>query len=43
MPIVHKVIEALKAEGVKSFYAVGYCYGGKMTFDLVRAGPVRAR
>ncbi|KAJ6465154.1 dienelactone hydrolase endo-1,3,1,4-beta-D-glucanase [Mycena vitilis] len=33
-PIIDKVIEALKADGVKRFAAVGYCFGGRYVFDL---------
>ncbi|KAK6992954.1 dienelactone hydrolase endo-1,3,1,4-beta-D-glucanase [Favolaschia claudopus] len=33
-PIIDSVIAALKAEGVTSFGAVGYCYGGRYIFDL---------
>ena len=40
--IVRAVIEALKAEGVTKFGAVGYCYGGRVAFDLAFAGEVHA-
>ncbi|KAJ6522880.1 Alpha/Beta hydrolase protein [Mycena capillaripes] len=33
-PIIDKVLEALKADGVKDFAAVGYCFGGRYVFDL---------
>ncbi|KAJ7237266.1 dienelactone hydrolase endo-1,3,1,4-beta-D-glucanase [Mycena haematopus] len=33
-PIIDKVIAALKAEGVTTFAAVGYCFGGRYVFDL---------
>jgi dienelactone hydrolase len=33
-PIIDKVVAALKAEGVSSFAAVGYCFGGRYVFDL---------
>ncbi|KAJ6457446.1 dienelactone hydrolase [Mycena vitilis] len=33
-PIIDAVLEALKAEGVKRFAAVGYCFGGRYVFDL---------
>jgi len=33
-PIIDKVIEALKADGVTGFAAVGYCFGGRYVFDL---------
>ncbi|KAJ7237268.1 dienelactone hydrolase endo-1,3,1,4-beta-D-glucanase [Mycena haematopus] len=33
-PIIDKVIAALKAEGVTTFAAVGYCFGARYVFDL---------
>ncbi|KAF9264326.1 alpha/beta-hydrolase [Marasmius fiardii PR-910] len=33
-PAIDKVVEALKAEGVTEFAAVGYCWGGRYTLDL---------
>ncbi|KAF8815636.1 dienelactone hydrolase endo-1,3,1,4-beta-D-glucanase [Phlegmacium glaucopus] len=33
-PTLDKVIEALKAAGVTSFAATGYCFGGRYVFDL---------
>ncbi|KAF8211096.1 dienelactone hydrolase [Mycena galopus ATCC 62051] len=33
-PIIDKVIAALKADGVTTFAAVGYCFGGRYVFDL---------
>ncbi|KAJ7065401.1 dienelactone hydrolase endo-1,3,1,4-beta-D-glucanase [Mycena amicta] len=33
-PTLDKVIAALKSEGVTSFAAVGYCFGGRYVFDL---------
>jgi len=33
-PLVDKVIAALKEEGVTTFGATGYCFGGRYTFDL---------
>ncbi|KAJ7173459.1 dienelactone hydrolase endo-1,3,1,4-beta-D-glucanase [Mycena filopes] len=33
-PVLDKVIAALKAEGVTTFAAVGYCFGGRYVFDL---------
>ncbi|KAJ7505549.1 dienelactone hydrolase endo-1,3,1,4-beta-D-glucanase [Mycena galericulata] len=33
-PILDKVIAALKADGVTTFGAVGYCLGGRYVFDL---------
>lgn len=33
-PILDKVIEALKSEGIEDFGATGYCFGGRYTMDL---------
>jgi dienelactone hydrolase len=33
-PTLDKVVKALKEEGVTSFAATGYCFGGRYTFDL---------
>jgi len=33
-PVLDKVIAALKADGVTTFGAVGYCFGGRYVFDL---------
>jgi len=33
-PTIDKVLAALKAEGVTSFAAVGYCFGARYVFDL---------
>ncbi|EAU90115.1 dienelactone hydrolase [Coprinopsis cinerea okayama7 len=33
-PPLDKVINALKEQGVKTFGAVGYCFGGRYVFDL---------
>jgi len=33
-PTLDKVLEALKAEGVTSLAATGYCFGGRYVFDL---------
>ncbi|KAF5370540.1 hypothetical protein D9757_010125 [Collybiopsis confluens] len=33
-PIIDKVIEGLKAEGVTKFAATGFCFGGRYVFDL---------
>ncbi|TFK39472.1 chlorocatechol-degradation protein [Crucibulum laeve] len=33
-PTLDKVINALKAEGVTTFAATGYCFGGRYVFDL---------
>ncbi|KZV70953.1 alpha/beta-hydrolase [Peniophora sp. CONT] len=39
---VKGVINALKSEGVTHFGATGYCYGGRVIFDLVYAGELNA-
>ncbi|KAI5481093.1 dienelactone hydrolase endo-1,3,1,4-beta-D-glucanase [Pseudohyphozyma bogoriensis] len=36
-----KAIEALKAKGITTFLAVGYCFGGKYAFDLAVANRVK--
>lgn len=33
-PFVDRTVEGLKRQGVTSFAAVGYCYGGRIVFDL---------
>ncbi|KAJ4475494.1 dienelactone hydrolase endo-1,3,1,4-beta-D-glucanase [Lentinula aciculospora] len=33
-PLLDKVITALKDQGVTMFAATGYCYGGRLVFDL---------
>lgn len=33
-PILDKVIEALKVQGITRFGATGYCFGGRYVFDL---------
>jgi dienelactone hydrolase len=33
-PTLDKVIDALKADGVKEFAATGYCFGARYVFDL---------
>ncbi|KAK2465688.1 hypothetical protein APHAL10511_002232 [Amanita phalloides] len=33
-PVLDKVIDALKDQGVKKFAATGYCFGGRYVFDL---------
>lgn len=33
-PTLDKVIDALKKEGVTTFGATGYCFGGRYVFDL---------
>ncbi|KAJ4476087.1 dienelactone hydrolase endo-1,3,1,4-beta-D-glucanase [Lentinula edodes] len=33
-PLLDKVIAALKGQGVTVFAATGYCYGGRLVFDL---------
>ncbi|KZV65606.1 alpha/beta-hydrolase [Peniophora sp. CONT] len=35
LPRVRNVISELKSEGVTRFGATGYCYGGRIVFDLV--------
>ena len=37
---VQRVIQALKADGVQHFGSTGYCYGGRIIFDLVYAGEL---
>lgn len=37
---VLSVIKALKADGVQRFGSTGYCYGGRIIFDLVYAGEL---
>ncbi|KAJ6568382.1 dienelactone hydrolase endo-1,3,1,4-beta-D-glucanase [Mycena vulgaris] len=39
-PLLDKVIAALKADGVTSFGAVGYCFGGRYVFDLAFDGVI---
>ncbi|KAF7345461.1 Dienelactone hydrolase endo-1,3,1,4-beta-D-glucanase [Mycena venus] len=41
-PIVDKVIAALKAEGVTTFAAVGYCFGARYVFDLAFENIIKA-
>lgn len=38
---VQAVIDVLKAQGVQEFAAVGYCYGGRLVFDLAFAGAIK--
>jgi len=33
-PIIDNVVVALKGQGITSFAAVGYCFGGRYVFDL---------
>jgi len=33
-PIIDKVVAALKEQGVTKFAATGFCYGGRVAFDL---------
>ncbi|KAG9309440.1 alpha/beta-hydrolase [Chiua virens] len=33
-PIIDKVINALKSQGITQFAATGYCFGGRYVFDL---------
>ncbi|KWU42466.1 alpha/beta-hydrolase [Rhodotorula sp. JG-1b] len=37
-PEIDKVIEHLKGQGVQKFAAIGYCFGGRYTVDLVVDG-----
>ncbi|GAA5941196.1 protein AIM2 [Sporobolomyces koalae] len=39
-PLVDKVQEALKADGVKRFACVSYCYGGRIAVDKVLDGSL---
>ena len=41
-PLIHAVINALKAEGVTDFGATSYCFGGWYTFDLAIDRLVKA-
>ncbi|KAJ7066777.1 dienelactone hydrolase endo-1,3,1,4-beta-D-glucanase [Mycena belliarum] len=41
-PLLDKVIAALKADGVTTFGAVGYCFGGRYVFDLACDGVISA-
>ncbi|KAJ7483315.1 dienelactone hydrolase endo-1,3,1,4-beta-D-glucanase [Mycena latifolia] len=41
-PLLDKVIAALKADGVTTFGAVGYCFGGRYVFDLAFDGVISA-
>ncbi|KAI5889215.1 alpha/beta-hydrolase [Schizophyllum commune H4-8] len=41
-PLIHAVIDALKAEGVTDFGATGYCFGGWYTFDLASDRLIKA-
>ncbi|KAI0258507.1 alpha/beta-hydrolase [Gloeopeniophorella convolvens] len=34
LSIVRKVMEALREQGITKFAGVGFCYGGRLTFDL---------
>ncbi|TBU47535.1 alpha/beta-hydrolase [Dichomitus squalens] len=38
--IVRSVIDALKAEGVTKFGSLGYCFGGRLCFNLAFTGDV---
>ena len=40
LEITRVVMAALKAEGVTTFAAVGYCYGGRIGFDLAFTNEV---
>ncbi|KAJ7701535.1 dienelactone hydrolase endo-1,3,1,4-beta-D-glucanase [Mycena rosella] len=41
-PLLDSVIAALKADGVTSFGATGYCFGGRYVFDLAFDGIISA-
>jgi len=41
LPIIEKVIEALKQDGITSIGATGYCFGGRYTFLLGIAGTTK--
>ena len=38
--IIRAVLDALKADGVTKIGSLGYCYGGRLCFDLAFAGDV---
>ena len=40
LPRVKGVIDALRSEGATHFGATGYCYGGRIVFDLAFAGEI---
>ncbi|KAK7027269.1 hypothetical protein VNI00_015358 [Paramarasmius palmivorus] len=41
-PILDKVINSLKEQGVKEFGATGYCFGGRYVFDLALDNVIKA-
>ena len=41
-PSLDKVIEGLKARGITSFAATGYCFGARYVFDLAFDGVIKA-
>jgi len=41
-PTLDKVIAALQAEGITSFGATGYCFGGRYVFDLAFDNVIKA-
>jgi dienelactone hydrolase len=41
-PTLDKVIAALKQQGVTTFGATGYCFGGRYAFDLAFDGVIKA-
>ncbi|KAJ3908782.1 dienelactone hydrolase endo-1,3,1,4-beta-D-glucanase [Lentinula edodes] len=41
-PSIDKIIEGLKKDGVTSFGVIGYCFGGRYTFDLAFDGIPKA-
>ena len=40
-PLLDKVIEGLKARGITTFSAVGYCFGARYVFDLAFDGVIK--
>ncbi|KAJ3568990.1 hypothetical protein NP233_g5351 [Leucocoprinus birnbaumii] len=41
-PILDKVINGLKDQGIKDFGAIGYCFGGRYVFDLAFENIIKA-
>ncbi|PPR00785.1 hypothetical protein CVT24_000750 [Panaeolus cyanescens] len=41
-PILDKVIKALKEQGITTFGATGYCFGGRYVFDLAFENIIQA-
>ncbi|BGP20500.1 hypothetical protein JCM10213_007657 [Rhodosporidiobolus nylandii] len=40
-PVIDQTVEALKAQGVKEFAAIGYCFGGRYVVDLVFSETIK--